>query len=109
MYAKLNVGQLLKIMQIDAKFVSLMCLALLRKLDRGTAKYEMGEVRYLIYVLLRELMQTPLVGFEAKQKKRISRQQNKMLIKESVGAAATSINAMSVEEASGGTSPIDSQ
>ena len=43
-------------MQIDGKFVSLMCLALLRKLDRGTAKYQMAEVRYLIYVLLRELM-----------------------------------------------------
>ena len=67
-YAKLNVGQLLKIMQIDGKFVSLTCLALLRKLDRGTTKYQMAEVRYLIYVLLRDLMQTPLVGFDAKSK-----------------------------------------
>ena len=57
-------------MQIDGKFVSLMCLALLRKLDRGTTKYQMAEVRYLIYVLLRELMMTPLVGFDAKANKK---------------------------------------
>ena len=62
-YAKLNVGQLVKILQIDAKFVSLMCMALLSKLYRDTIKYHMLEVRYLIFVLLRELMQTPLVGF----------------------------------------------
>ena len=41
-----------------------MCLALIRKLDRDTKKYKMAEVRYLIYTLLKELMQTPLVGFE---------------------------------------------
>ena len=60
-------GQLLKILQIDGKFVSHMCLALLRKLDRGTPKYHMAEIRYLIYVLLRDLMQTPLVGFDQKK------------------------------------------
>ena len=78
-YAKLNVGQLLKIMQIDGKFVSLMCLALLSKLDRGTAKYQMAEVRYLIYVLLRELMRTPLVGFDRTNKKSGGKKQQMML------------------------------
>ena len=63
-YAKLNVGQLIKIMQIDGKFVSLTCLALIRKLERKTQKYAMAEVRYLIFVLLKELMQTPLQSFD---------------------------------------------
>lgn len=35
-YAKLNCGQLIKIMQIDSKFVPKMCQALNRKLHRGT-------------------------------------------------------------------------
>ena len=43
-------------MQIDGKFVSKVCLVLERKLNRGTPKYAMAEVRYLIYVLMRELM-----------------------------------------------------
>ena len=51
-------------MQIDSKFVSLTCLALIRKLERKTQKYAMAEVRYLIYVLLKELMQTPLQSFD---------------------------------------------
>ena len=42
-------------------------MALISKMNRGTPKYEMAEVRYLILLLLKELMQTPLVGFE-KQK-----------------------------------------
>ena len=66
-YAKLNVGQLITIIKIDAKFVSLTCLALLSKLRRPTIKYQMAEVRYLIFALLRELMQTPLVDI-VKQK-----------------------------------------
>lgn len=63
-YAKLNCGQLIKIMQIDSKFVPKMCQALNRKLHRGTQKYAMAEVRYLIYILLSELMHTPLKDFD---------------------------------------------
>jgi hypothetical protein len=33
-----------------------MCLALIRKLERDTNKYKMAEVRFLIFVLLKELM-----------------------------------------------------
>ena len=52
-------------MQIDGKFVPKMCQSLIRKLHRGTTKYAMAEVRYLIYTLIKELMQTPLHGFDS--------------------------------------------
>jgi len=66
-YAKLNCSQLIKIMQIDAKFVPKMCQALIRKLHRGTTKYKMAEVRYLIFTLIKELMQTPLHVFDSQK------------------------------------------
>ena len=65
-----------------------MCLALLKKLDRGTPKYKMAEVRYLIYVLLRELMRTPIVGFELANKKSVDKRK-RMQIKDSVKSNAT--------------------
>ena len=36
----------------------------------------MAEVRYLIYCLLRELMQTPLVDFDGKKKKKAKKNKN---------------------------------
>ena len=38
-YAKLNVDKLIQILKIDGKFVSLMCLTLIRQLERKSVKY----------------------------------------------------------------------
>ena len=69
-YAKLNVDKLIQILKIDGKFVSLMCLTLIRQLERKSLKYQMAEVEYLVLVLLKELMQTPLIGFDQQKKKK---------------------------------------
>ena len=69
-YAKLNVDKLIQILKIDGKFVSLMCLTLIRQLERKSVKYQMAEVEYLVLVLLKELMQTPLIGFDQQKKKK---------------------------------------